>query len=378
MIISKNVEVNISSRNINHYKRFYNDLKVGMILLVDVDKITSGSDVKVDLICDKCNVLFKKKINNLNRDRLNNDNLDTCGYCARLKTIEKKRIDFIKVNSLFLEKNLIPLFSEKDKMSTNNKLEFKCKVHNDIIQSITYNGLLISEYPCKYCRTDIISSKNKKKYDEIYKYYIERNLIPLFENDEKLTTNSKNKFKCKIHENIIQEISYNSLKSTKEGCKICFNKKGENSSNWKGGVTPLVRNMRSKINKWKFDKMKDRGFKCDLTGQNGKLVVHHIENFHKLLEISIKFNNLEIKSNICEYSSEELICIEKELLRLHRDLEYSVLISELHDLFHKLYGKKNNNNKQFSEFKKRYYGLELDIYLSDKYKYVTISNHYQL
>jgi hypothetical protein len=378
MIISKNVEVNISSRNINHYKRFYNDLKVGMILLVNVDKITSGSDVKVDLTCDKCGILFKKKINNLNRDRLNNDNLDTCGYCARLKTIEKKRIDFIKVNSLFLEKNLIPLFSEKDKMSTNNKLEFKCKVHNDIIQSITYNGLLISEYPCKYCRTDVISSKNKKKYDEIYKYFIERNLIPLFENDEKLTTNSKNKFKCKIHENIIQEISYNSLKSTKEGCKICFNKKRESSSNWKGGITPLVRNMRSKINKWKFDKMKECGFKCDLTGQNGKLVVHHIENFHKLLEISIKFNNLEIKSNICEYSSEELVCIEKKLLRLHKDLEYSVLISELHNLFHKLYGKKNNNIDQFVEFKRRYYSFELDLYLSDKYKYSIISNHFQL
>ena len=50
----------------------------------------------------------------------------------------------------------------------------------------------------------------------------------------------------------------------------------------------------------------------------------------------------------------------------------------MHDLLHKLNGKKNNNNKQFSEFKKRYYGFELDIYLSDKYKYSTISNHYQL
>jgi hypothetical protein len=84
MIISKNVEVNISSRNIKHYSKFYNDIKIGMILLVDVDKITPGSDVKVDLICDKCDILFKKKINNLNRDRLNNGGLDTCGYCARI------------------------------------------------------------------------------------------------------------------------------------------------------------------------------------------------------------------------------------------------------------------------------------------------------
>lgn len=378
MIISKNVEVNISSRNIKHYREFYNDIKIGMVLLVDVDKITPGSDVKVDLICDKCDILFKKKINNLNRDRLNNSGLDTCGYCARIKIAESRRIDFIKVNSLFLEKNLISLFTKNDKMSTNNKLNFKCKIHDNVIQSIIYNGLLVSEFPCKYCRFDAISTKNRKKYDEIYKYFKQRNLIPLFENNEELTTNSKLNFKCKIHENIIQEISYNSLKATKEGCKICFNKKGENGSNWKGGITPLVRNMRSKINKWKFDKMKECDFKCSLTRENGKLVVHHIENFQKLLEISIKSNNLEIKSNICEYSIEELICIEKELLKLHENSECSVLISELHNLFHKLYGKKNNNSIQFSEFKTRYYRYELDIYLSDKYKYSTISNHYQL
>ena len=124
----------------------------------------------------------------------------------------------------------------------------------------------------------------------------------MFTSDDEISLNTKLKFKCKIHNDKMQYISYSSLKSTKNACKICFNKKGENSVKWKGGITPLVRNMRTKINKWKSNKMKESNFLCELTGMNGKLVVHHVENFHKLLEISVKKLGLEVKNNIRKVS----------------------------------------------------------------------------
>ena len=375
MVVNDKVEVNISNRNISHYKKFYNDIKLGK-MFVDFNNIPKGSDLKVKVLCEKCNIIIEKKVNNLYRDRLNNDGLDTCDHCGRIRIAEGNRIKYEKVRNLFIERDLIPLFKEDDKVSTNNKLDFKCKIHNNIVQSIRYNGLLVSKRPCKLCRSESISERNKKSYEEVYNYFLNRDLIPVF--DEVNSIFDKLSFRCKSHIDIIQEISYNSLKFTKNGCKICFNKKCENSTNWKGGITPLVRNMRSKVDKWKFEKMKKSNFKCEITGKNGKLVVHHVENFHKLLENSLKINNLEVKPIISDYTSDELINIEKELIKLHEQVEYSVMIEELHILFHKLYGKKNNNKYQFIEFKNRYYNYELDKYLTD-YKFsIVYPNHYQL
>lgn len=49
------------------------------------------------------------------------------------------------------------------------------------------------------------------------------------------------------------------------------------------------------------------------------------------------------------------------------------MIKELHILFHKIYGIKNNDKYQFEDFKKRYFNFEFDDLLNNRYKYSTIS-----
>ena len=63
------VEVLLTSRNISHYRKFNSDINCGSKISVDVSILTSGSDQRVDVVCDRCKIDFTKKFNNLIRDR---------------------------------------------------------------------------------------------------------------------------------------------------------------------------------------------------------------------------------------------------------------------------------------------------------------------
>jgi hypothetical protein len=105
--------------------------------------------------------------------------------------------------------------------------------------------------------------------------------------------------------------------------------------------------MRSKLKEWSLNKLKESKYTCVLSNNiGGKLVVHHIKNFHTILEEVLLTLDLEIN-----YTPYELLQIKNKLVELHKNCEYVVLCENLHKLFHK-YGKKNNNIGQFLEFKK--------------------------
>lgn len=71
-------------------------------------------------------------------------------------------------------------------------------------------------------------------------------------------------------------------------------------------------------------------YTCQLSGQvGGNLVVHHLNGYHWFKEGRIDPNNA------------------------------IVLTKEIHDEFHKIYGKKNNTLEQFLEFKERYVNTEI-------------------
>jgi hypothetical protein len=370
MILNDKIKIIITNRNITHYKSIYNDIKVGENI-IDIKNLKSGSDVKILISCDNCAKEFNKKFNNLNRDRENNGGFDYCGDCGRIKSGQTRKLNFETIYNLFLSKNLTPKFNKNDTISTNIKLPYVCNIHNDNTQFVKYSKLIDSNYCCKLCRSKRLSEINIKKFSEVEKYFIKRGLIPLFKEFDISGIFEKLKFKCKIHDENIQEISYSSLKNTKEGCKICFSIKGENSWNWKGGITPLTRNMRSKIDIYIKSKIKESNYTCELTGLNGTVHYHHIINFHLLLEESLKINNYDIKKNISDYTPEELYKIEKNLIKLNENSPYVILISKIHILFHKIYGKKNNNEEQYNEFKIRYKNCEFNNILPIKYRYYT-------
>lgn len=98
---------------------------------------------------------------------------------------------------------------------------------------------------------------------------------------------------------------------------------GDKNPNWKGGVTPVHNKIRRSIESklWIQSVFARDGYICQKTGvKGGKLTAHHILNFAQYPELRFAIDN---------------------------GITLSI---ESHNLFHKIYGKKNNTQEQLSEF----------------------------
>lgn len=147
------------------------------------------------------------------------------------------------------------------------------------------------------------------------------------------------------------------------GCR--YNSKRERNSNWKGGISNLGIQVRSKCGTWRLDSLKNSNYTCEITGQvGGDLVVHHKIPFKNILNEAI-YNLGLVRDKTCtDYSEAEIESIETECLRLHYQYGLGAVITkELHILFHFIYGKENNTPEQFEEFKKRYKNKEFEEFI---------------
>ena len=139
--------------------------------------------------------------------------------------------------------------------------------------------------------------------------------------------------------------------------------RGSNNCNWKGGLSPLHPYFRGILYEWKIDSLKKYDYKCALTNENnGDLQIHHIkENFSDIIIETLNILNLPIYQDMLNYTDEDIIKINKTFLDLNYKHGLGIpLRKSIHKLFHILYGLKNNNEKQFEEFKTRYFTGEFE------------------
>jgi len=159
----------------------------------------------------------------------------------------------------------------------------------------------------------------------------------------------------------------------------------------KGRSTSWYLYFRGIINQWKIDSFESYNYKCALTKLNNKdLVIHHVnENFSNIVKETFLNVNLPIYENIINYTEQELIQINKEFICLHYKYGLGIPLSKrIHDLYHRLYGKFNNDLIQFEEFTSRYNNGEFDDFLSintqqniitkKKHKRLKIDNVYKI
>jgi DNA-directed RNA polymerase subunit RPC12/RpoP len=111
-------------------------------------------------------------------------------------------------------------------------------------------------------------------------------------------------------------------------CKKCYSKfnQKENNSNWKGGITPENQKIRHSIeyDLWKNSVFARDNWVCQKTKiRGGVLHSHHIQNFAQFPELRFAIDN---------------------------GITFS---KQIHKLFHKIYGKKNNTKEQLEEFLKK-------------------------
>lgn len=127
---------------------------------------------------------------------------------------------------------------------------------------------------------------------------------------------------------------------------------GEDNPNWQGGITQLNFWLRNNLQDWKQKTIKHCNYKCVITGDVFD-DIHHLHSFNMIYKEALKICNLENVTNVSELEDDqEFLTRFKEL---HDSYGLGVCLrSDVHKLFHDIYGYSSNTPEQFNEFHNRY------------------------
>lgn len=251
-----------------------------------------------------------------------------------------RRLSYETVKAKFNDRGYELISTEY--VNSGTKLDYLCKVHGK--QSISYDNLR-GGYECPECAGNI-----KHTYEFIKDEFSK--LGYKLVSTEYNGAHEKLDYLCKTHG--IQSISYANLSQGKR-CMQCYldNNTGENSGNWRGGITDVQRYLRQYISPWKADTIKEHQGLCIITG-NESDVVHHIYGFNMIIKEVFESTGLPVKETVAEYSDYELDLLSTKCLQLHYKHGLGAcLTKDMHFLFHETYGYGNNTPEQFSEFKEK-------------------------
>ena len=105
---------------------------------------------------------------------------------------------------------------------------------------------------------------------------------------------------------------------------------------------------------WKKNSMVDCGYKCVLSGERFD-EIHHLYGFNLILEETFETMQINIKSDINDYTHDEMMDILKCFREIQSKYPLGVcLTKEIHNLFHSQYGYGNNTIEQWNEFVNNY------------------------
>jgi hypothetical protein len=339
MLLTKEIEVILCSNRIRHFtEQGYTILKSpdrdgnmtvskGTKLIVKVSDLPSNSNERIKVLCDYCqkNIILKTYSKYLKQREIVNK--DACKKCQSLK---QKDVFQKKYGSNVLCAHNIPRISEK-----------------------------IRQKRRRHYIKDIGTEFEKKNYILLSKVFTSV--------DEYL------EFICKIHKEYgVQKVKYSNFRNDKGGCKLCRYEKvsGENAYQWKGGVSPLQTYVRDKLTDWKYKSFDECKRGCILTGYRRNLVIHHKnKNFKDILNETLVILDLELHDKINRYSVNQLGDIVNKCSKLHFQYGYGlVLRKEIHELYHRYYSRKDNNEIEFEDFRNKYVEGKFDNELPEKLK----------
>lgn len=339
------------------WDRIKNKCKENNLILLTKIKEYKNSHTKLYFICVKHKDKGTLK-RSVNKFLISEKGCKYCGYnLAHIK--HKKSFDFIKKE--FNKRNYILL--DNIYINSHVSMRYICKFHPNIIQSIEYANLSQGQ-GCKYCGNEKISQSKRTSIQEWKIKFSEKELTLISETY--INEKSELKFICNKHPDFgIQTTNYDNFYSAQHVCKVCAkeNRSGINHHNYKGNITSLHKYLRDQIKQWKFDSFNYYNKTCVITGiKNKNNIIHHLYSFNLIVDEVIKELNYPIHNDYNLYSYLELNNITELFIKKHYEYGLGVcLTKEIHNLFHKLYGKGNNTPEQFYEFKQKIESGEIQI-----------------
>jgi hypothetical protein len=158
MIITDKIKINITQSNIDHYKQYYNDIKLKDSIFVNVNELTKGSHSKIEMKCDICGNEYISEFNIL----YNNNSLNyfICKKCKRKDTVLKK----YGVDNVFQS----DIIKEKSKKTIQDKYNVDNISQNTDIKEKKINTFL-TKYGVNWgLSSDTIKEKSKKTIQDKY------------------------------------------------------------------------------------------------------------------------------------------------------------------------------------------------------------------
>lgn len=203
------------------------------------------------------------------------------------------------------------------------KLEMQCPLGH--LFQMSFGGFKSQNQRCPICSHILQADQQRFSIDKV-KLIIESLGYELIAT-KYINCDTPINMKCK--NNHIVNISLKNLQNGK-GCKICaiHRRSKENSHLWKGGVTPLIKQIRqsSKYSKWRKQVFERDNYTCQHCLKKGsKLQAHHIENFSSNIDLRFHIDNG---------------------ITLCKECHFPIFQGS----FHNLYGSTNNNREQIEEY----------------------------
>lgn len=293
MILDKTVLIKWNTNNKKYYENLgYNYTRIGEFFEVKVEELMHSCTIEINVGCDYCGKEYKMKYNKYYQrvlHNINGVNKCACKKCGNLKTKESTLKIYGVENYFQTEESKIKLGNTKRKHSIEEVKRLFKDAGYELITDVYVN--------------------NEQKLEYI----------------------------CPKHG--IKSIALGHFLMGKR-CKDCFyeNNSGENNNKWNGGTTETNHYLRGLLDNWKQESLKKFNYKCCISGQVGKLQVHHDYPFRNIVEDVFEKLKIKIKPNIRDYTEEEISKITTLFLDISmKNLGYP-LTTEIHKEFHNTYG----------------------------------------
>lgn len=245
----------------------------------------------------------------------------------------------------------------KEYKSSSENLTYACPKHPEEYLHISWNNFQ-SGKGCRHCSFETTANLRRTPFEQVKRDFINKSYIIICEPEEYINERQDIQYVCGKHKELgVQTTSYEKVKWQNNSCKKCIEEnmfKGFSHPNWKGGISSLAENLRRIIVEWKKDSMKNSNYKCVVSGEKFD-VIHHLYSFNKIVDETLTLLNLDLREEISEYSEEEIRLIQVSCIQLHSKYGLGICLShEIHNLFHREYGRHDNTSEQFYEFEERY------------------------
>ncbi|WP_346354986.1 hypothetical protein [Azotosporobacter soli] len=356
MLMTKEVIVKWTNRVKRHYEeKGYLFSAIGKEFVCKVEHLSQGSNAGVIVKCSVCGDDCEVKFSRYNQI-VQNQRTYRCHRCSARRVGKMKKTPILIVEEAFKSMGYILL--DKGYKGNSQKIKYMCPQHGE--QVGTYAGIK-KGHGCIRCASSLRANRQRAPFSEVQKLFDVRGLILI--SKEYFNEDTLMIFICPKHPEKEQVTNCAKLRAGWGGCRLCSNegRRGENSYRWKGGISKLQEIARhTMIYSWKLESLAKANYRCDVTGMNGKLDIHHLYPFSDIFEQALKNTGIPIYDKVNQYTEAELEVFSKELSKIHFEKGLGVcLLPKIHKEFHNIYGKIDNNPEQYFEIKP---------YLMKKYK----------